>query len=63
MPTAGAYANSALEIFFTDFAIDAQRYLFGELLSELSDEVRIKDEAALIDIVNIPYNYTYRTEF
>lgn len=62
-PTAGAYANSALEIFFTDFAIDASRFLFGELLSELSDEVRIKDEAALIDIVNIPYNYTYRTEF
>ena len=62
-PTAGAYANSTLEIFFTDFAIDASRFLFGELLSELSDEVRIKDEAALIDIVNIPYNYTYRTEF
>ena len=62
-PTAGAYANSALEIFFTDFATDAQRYLFGELLLELSGEVKLKDEVALIDIVNIPYNYTYRTEF
>ena len=62
-PTVGAYADSTLSVFFDDFGIDASNYLFGELLASLSGEVKIKDEVGLIDIVNIPYNYTYRTEF
>ena len=62
-PTVGAYADSSLSVFFDDFGIDASNYLFGELIAELSGEVKIKDEVGLIDIVNIPYNYMYRTEF
>ena len=61
--TEGAYLDSKLERFFSDFSSDAADYLFSMSLSASADKVKIKDALLAVDIISIPYNSYYRTDF
>lgn len=53
----GAYLNSALSDFFTDFYSDGALYLYSRAVAELTGEVTLKDAFYDIDLVNLPYNW------
>lgn len=61
--TAGAYADTEYEKFFTDFMSDAADHAYLEILKASCSEVKIKSSFSEIDITAIPYNYLYRTDF
>ena len=59
----GAYSDSENERFFTDFSSDAADYLYSQALAASADKVKIKDALLAIDIISIPYNSYYRTDY
>lgn len=56
-PAAGAYLDSSLSGFFTDFYSDGALYLYSRAVAELIPEVTVKDRFYDIDLVNLPYNW------
>lgn len=62
-PTEGAYAFGASEACFTDFYSDASNFLFEKSISELSEEVMLRERLSEIDFISIPYNYAYLPNF
>ncbi len=53
----GAYLNSSISEFFTDFYADGAVYLFNKATLDLSGEVTVKDEFYDIDLAKLPYNW------
>lgn len=62
-PTAAAYASGISEACFSDFYSDASNFLFEKDITELSEEVDVREKLSEINLVTLPYNYSYLPKF
>jgi hypothetical protein len=61
--TPGAYTDTTPGGCFSDFYPLAAEVIFDELMAELTPGVKVKDKFYEVDLVNLPYNYTFIPKF